>query len=209
MAAALIALLALEPRSTAEDGQEEQLASMPAVTTSVSEPVAPTTRREYPRSVVQPHEPSPEFASSGVAALSDAAERLAAVKVYEQDTRTFEQKYAGATIGQLVAAKCLLEERRDLDRERIGRELIADNRLVEVPTNAAGDSPAIPGNKDGSPVSCIQTFEVVDGVQVVKAAVISGDEFPDYRAIELEVWWLECRVHALKKTAKTVEPTAK
>ena len=58
----------------------------------------------------------------GVSALSDAAEKLAASKVYEQDDRTLDQKYAGATLSQLVAAESLLKERRDSDRDRIFKE---------------------------------------------------------------------------------------
>ncbi|MBK8178528.1 MAG: hypothetical protein IPK67_06480 [Planctomycetes bacterium] len=154
---------------------------------------------DIPRVVVQMPEPPGEFAGAGVSALANAAEKLATAKVYEQDSRTLDQKYDGATLGQLMAAKCLLEERRDSDRDRIGKELIAAGRLSEVIPNSAGQAAIIAGAKDGSPVSTIQTFDFVDGVSVVKAAVISGEEFPDYRALELEVWWLDCKIHTLKK----------
>lgn len=141
-----------------------------------------------------------------VRALDQATALLVTAKVYEHDDRTLDQKYAGASLGQLLAAQFLLTEQRDHERDRIGAELIAKDRLIRITRQTGGDEPSPqPSSADGSPLSTVQVFEVVDGHAVEKAVTISGDEFPDYRALELEVWWIQCKVHDLKKSQQSAE----
>ncbi len=135
---------------------------------------------------------------------TDMADKPTPAKPAENGDQSLEQKYAGATLGQLLEAESVLGERRDVDRDRILKELVDANRLVELPRAADGTA-SLPGNKDGSPFSFIMRSEHVNGVNVTKAAVITGEEFPDFRALELEVWWLRNKVHAVKKQAKTQE----
>lgn len=177
-----------EELATSELRDERELASPP--------------RSGLSRAVVQDPEPLPDQPAEGAAASSAAAEKPGSAKSAESHNQALEQKYAGATLDQLLAAESVLEERRNVDRDRILKELVDANRLVELPRAPDGLA-SVPGNKDGSPVSSIMTWEQVDGVTVAKAAVISGEEFPEYRALELEVWWLQCKVHALKKEARS------
>ncbi|MEO6711480.1 MAG: hypothetical protein ABI054_04030 [Planctomycetota bacterium] len=142
----------------------------------------------------------PTNSDTAVSVLNGEAEKLASAANGQKQDVSLEQKYAGATYAQLHGAKAILAERRDFERDRISKELIAANRLTEVaPSPSDGLVHVMSGNLDGSPVSTVWTFEPVDGVSVSKAATISGEEFPEYRALELEVWWLECKVHKLKK----------
>lgn len=134
---------------------------------------------------------------SAVAVLETVARELETRRVFEQDDRTLEQKYAGATRGQLLAAASLLEERRNSERGRIAKEIIAGNRLSVTTLQRDGSgSPPLASGPDGRPVSMVQIFDSVDGVPVVKTAIISGEEYPDYRALELEVWWLHSKLIA-------------
>lgn len=165
----------------------------------------PGPRAQEPGSEPGPHVNTRMEVSGGeaVRALGQATAALESAKVYERDDRTLEQKYAGASLGQLLAAESLLAESRDRERGRIGAELIANNKLTIVTRAVGGDSPTPQSsNADGSPVTSIQVFETVNGNVVEKAAVVSGEEYPDYRALELEVWWLQCKVHELKKSQK-------
>ncbi|MFO1009462.1 MAG: hypothetical protein U1F29_05310 [Planctomycetota bacterium] len=131
-----------------------------------------------------------------VAALEAAARVLESERVFEQDDRTLESKYAGATRGQLLAAASLLEEKRDCERQRIAKEMLANDRLIT--TNLQRDESTVPTLKsgaDGSPVSTVvQVFDVENGAPVMRSATISAAEYPDYRALELEVWWLHSKL---------------
>lgn len=145
--------------------------------------------------------PLEPVAGDAVKTLEKAALELEAAKVFEQDDRTVADKYAGASLPQLLAALALLSERRDAERERIGKQLIDAGRLVLV-TDREDGAPSTRGpNPDGSPITSVDRFEVVDGVAVHKSVTITGQEFPEYRALELEAWWLQCRVHTLKQSS--------
>src|SRR5690349_14836651 len=179
----VVLIAALGMRATKAEDEVESLDLSGAG--SVAEPdVASSPASERSRTVMQLPEPAP---SAEVPAPGNSP---APTRVWDQIAPTYEKKYAGSTLEQLIAAKSVLEDRRDVDRDRILKELIAANRLVEVPVDADGKR-SLKGNKDGSPTSFTQTFDLVDGVTVSKAAVIKGEEYPEYRALELEVWWLE------------------
>lgn len=158
-----------------------------------------------------PREPARRVAvesgfGEAVGTLQEAALELESARVFEQDDRTVADKYAGASLPQLMAALSLLSERRDAERARIGQQLIDAGRLELVTGGGEGGPATRSANPDGSPVTSVDRYELVDGVAVTKSAVITAEEFPDYRALELEVWWLQCRVHALKKSP---EPSAR
>lgn len=153
------------------------------------------------RVAVQPPDTVGDFDGAGASALTAAADEPTSAKVDERDSRTLDEKYAGATLGQLMAAKCLLEERQTVERDVIARELMAAGKLTEVPQNPDGGHVVMKGSSDGSPVSTVSAWKLVDGVNVVSAAVINGEEYPDYRALELEVWWLEGKIRKLKKSS--------
>jgi hypothetical protein len=149
-------------------------------------------------------EPSTSAVSDdrGVISATQLLQRTAAdlenARVYEQDDRTLEQKYAGASNAELLAAWVLLKDRRQRECERIGQLLIKADRLtVSIP----GQTPEGPTTATvGGPLSFIHTIEGSSEGAIVKGAHINGDEFPDYRALELEVFWLEQRTATIRKS---------
>jgi hypothetical protein len=133
-------------------------------------------------------------------ALETSPSKFESAPVHAAGAQTLDEKYAGASFEQLLGAESVLKDRVDTERGRIGKELIANNRLTLVTPqteDGAGDSRS--ANADGSPTSCV--FKV-DEHGVGWKATITREEYPDFKAMESEWWWVACKVHSIKN-AKT------
>jgi hypothetical protein len=132
-----------------------------------------------------------------VAESTDVSKRVDESKDHKNDQRALEEKYAGASLGQLMEAEWVFAEKYNRERDRIAKELVANNRLTTV---AAGESTG-PKTTASHPTMSFVTVlgSDVNGTPVTQGARIGGDEYPEFEALELEVGWLRNRVFKLKR----------
>lgn len=111
--------------------------------------------------------------------------------------QTPEQKYAGASFEQILVAESDLKGQVDVERERIGKELLDKNRLTLVTRESqAAEDPRGSARADGGFSSCVCRIDERGAWK----ATITREEFPEFKAKEAEWWWLACKVHDLKKS---------
>jgi len=133
--------------------------------------------------------------------LEDASPPRSAVAETAESTNRpepprFEEKYAGASMGQLLGAEWTLTEKYKREGERIAKELVAQNRLTVV---APGESSGPRTTASHPTMSFVSVFGDANGTPTAKSARIGGDAYPEYDALELELGWLHQRVYKLRR----------
>ncbi len=104
----------------------------------------------------------------------------------------YGEKYRGAKMADLVVARYDLELRRDTERDRIFKELLDRDELEVVkPGETVGTRPG------GSPVvsATFKQERLADRTTIWKQKVIEPEKYPEFHALEMETWWVECEVH--------------
>jgi hypothetical protein len=142
--------------------------------------------------VTPPGSPSPLTVPEAFGELDKAL--FQTVPVFDGTDACFRKKYDGLNAAQLKVAFSAVEGRRNSERKRIVDERMRAGQFEEhfLPQ---GEKFPIASSKDGTPVSFGFVSDALDGYQLLKTTSISAEEYPEFRVLELEGWWLHNQLH--------------
>jgi len=138
------------------------------------------------------HDATREVVTAGDA---DPAQSKSAPRDRADDLVLLDQKYAGASLDELIVAESRLTDKRKSELERICKLLLANDRLTPTAPQSSNDAADSKTPSDGRPASFVSQF----GPDGSKSVRITREEFPEYTALEVEVWWLHNKVRKLKQ----------
>lgn len=138
--------------------------------------------------------PLPLTVREAVASLTAAIRKN---PIWDGSETLLAQKYEGLNVGELRAAYDVVKV--ECDRER---QSIVDQKfklgLYDVVSSGSNDAaPEIKTKPNGGPVSFGFRQEAQGSTVITKMTTISPDEYPAYRALELEWAWLDRQISSM------------
>lgn len=120
-------------------------------------------------------------------ALADA---IRSEPIYDGQDDSFAAKYRDATSDQLQAALVIVRRQQEQERASIVKERMTRGLYTESVVAAGEETPSARTSPGSGPVSFGFETEQGNGYTKTKTTIINGDEYPEYRSVELELWWL-------------------
>ena len=110
--------------------------------------------------------------------------------IFEDDDLAFARKYQGASVAVLNQALTLLQARVDSEQDAIIQDRMTSGKYIESSTQ-----PPIRGKGKGLSAFGVRTEVGPNGDLVYKMTEITAEEYPEFNASRMEMWWLVRTLH--------------
>ena len=141
--------------------------------------------------------PKPKDRADVVSAFSGLEAQLYKHPHYDGSEVEFLEKYKDCSMEQMRCAMLMLDRRETLERSKIVEQRLRDGVFTTQVVPDGGRLPGPIGSSDGLPVAVGWQAEPSDGFVTYKVTQIPPEEYPDYRDLQVEAWWLATHLRRL------------
>jgi hypothetical protein len=186
---------AADPQTVA-DYPHQQTMQIPAPTEAQLERASVDQRESAVTEAPRPADSPPPLTVREAAQLLTTTIRKNAV--WDGSEELLAQKYSGLNAGELRAAYDVVKGECDRERQTIVDEKFKLGLYDVVSSGSDNPAPEIKTRPGGGPLSFGFRQEVQGTTVISKVTTISPEEYPAYRALELEWAWLDRQVNSMK-----------
>jgi hypothetical protein len=115
--------------------------------------------------------------------------------IFENDDRAFAAKYAEASVPALKEALKLVKARVDVEQASIIQDRMDAGLYEETFVPRGEPKPGLVGKGGGMSTFGVKNIRAEDGSTIVRTTEITAEEYPEFNAARMEMWWLIRNLH--------------